>query len=260
MDDPRILAIKERLNIEDEIRRRGIELVRGASNRLEGCCPFHDDRRPSESVSVDMQRCHCFGCGADGDVLDFICAYDGRTLHEVLEELQGKTERYPRIRTRLSRLSIQIQRPSQEQGREADHTPILIRALTTYHTLLLCMPRAISYLQARGITVRGIRLCRLGYADGHILRSPLSVNEQLWQDARRAGLLTASGKEWLSGRIIIPDLGREGTCCWMIGRVRPALLFPEIAGVNESCELGTRSDGYARLVYAWHALCDGGEW
>ena len=32
------------------------------------CCPFHDDKNPSMKVD---QRFHCFGCGADGDVIDF---------------------------------------------------------------------------------------------------------------------------------------------------------------------------------------------
>ena len=40
-------------------------------------CPFHNDRTPSMKVD---KRFHCFGCGADGDVIDFVCdyySYDG---------------------------------------------------------------------------------------------------------------------------------------------------------------------------------------
>ena len=32
------------------------------------CCPFHDDKHPSMKVD---RRFHCFGCQADGDVIDF---------------------------------------------------------------------------------------------------------------------------------------------------------------------------------------------
>lgn len=34
------------------------------------CCPFHNDRNPSMKLD---DRFHCFGCGADGDVIDFVC-------------------------------------------------------------------------------------------------------------------------------------------------------------------------------------------
>ncbi len=33
------------------------------------CCPFHNDRNPSMKVDA---RYHCFGCGEDGDVIDFV--------------------------------------------------------------------------------------------------------------------------------------------------------------------------------------------
>ena len=38
------------------------------------CCPFHDDRHPSMKVD---ERFHCFACGADGDVIDFVSRYHG---------------------------------------------------------------------------------------------------------------------------------------------------------------------------------------
>ena len=37
-----------------------------------GCCPFHDDSSPSMTVDAIPDRFHCFGCGATGDVVDFV--------------------------------------------------------------------------------------------------------------------------------------------------------------------------------------------
>ena len=37
-----------------------------------GLCPFHKEKTPSFSVSVDKQIFHCFGCGAGGNVIHFI--------------------------------------------------------------------------------------------------------------------------------------------------------------------------------------------
>jgi DNA primase len=48
-----------------------VKLIR-AGNEYKGCCPFHEDRSPSFTIFADGTRFYCFGCGATGDVLDFV--------------------------------------------------------------------------------------------------------------------------------------------------------------------------------------------
>ena len=48
------------------------------------CCPFHDDKNPSMKVD---QRFHCFGCGEDGDVIDFIAKLFDLSSKEAAEKL-----------------------------------------------------------------------------------------------------------------------------------------------------------------------------
>mgnify|MGYP002975512815 FL=1 len=48
------------------------------------CCPFHTDRNPSMKVD---SRFHCFGCGADGDVIDFIAKLFQLSLRRAAEKL-----------------------------------------------------------------------------------------------------------------------------------------------------------------------------
>ena len=43
------------------------------------CCPFHNDRHPSMKIDT---RFHCFGCGADGDAIDFLSKYCGLSLKD----------------------------------------------------------------------------------------------------------------------------------------------------------------------------------
>ena len=50
------------------------------------CCPFHDDRTPS--MKVDL-RFHCFGCGADGDVIDFVSRLYGLDAKAAAEKLSA---------------------------------------------------------------------------------------------------------------------------------------------------------------------------
>ena len=62
--------IKASLPILDEFRRDGHELRRVGSQFV--ClCPFHQERTPSCHVNPATNRFHCFGCGADGTVIDY---------------------------------------------------------------------------------------------------------------------------------------------------------------------------------------------
>lgn len=51
--------------------RAGVKLHR-AGNEWKACCPFHADRTPSFTIYSGDRRFMCFGCGAEGDVLDFM--------------------------------------------------------------------------------------------------------------------------------------------------------------------------------------------
>ena len=48
------------------------------------CCPFHDDKHPSMKVD---RRFHCFGCQADGDVIDFTARLFGLNKKEAALKL-----------------------------------------------------------------------------------------------------------------------------------------------------------------------------
>ena len=61
-----------------------------------GCCPFHDDTTASLSVDGVPDRFHCFGCGATGDVIDFVQRLYGLTFPEAVAHLQGQTP-HPRL-------------------------------------------------------------------------------------------------------------------------------------------------------------------
>lgn len=66
--------IKQRLDIVDIISSR-IPIVKKGKN-WHACCPFHDEKNPSFTVNQEKQFYYCFGCGAGGDVFDFIMSYE----------------------------------------------------------------------------------------------------------------------------------------------------------------------------------------
>ena len=70
MKNINVERIKSACRIEDVAHR--YLTLKGNSKRLIGLCPFHEDHSPSFTVYPETQTFYCFGCGAHGDVLDFI--------------------------------------------------------------------------------------------------------------------------------------------------------------------------------------------
>jgi DNA primase len=58
-----------------------------AGNEWKGCCPFHADRSPSFTIYSGGERFQCFGCGAQGDVLDFVARLYGLGMVEAARVL-----------------------------------------------------------------------------------------------------------------------------------------------------------------------------
>ena len=63
-------AVKESVTACQAAQKYGIRVGRNGM----ACCPFHDDRHPSMKVD---ERFYCFGCGASGDVIDFVSRMEG---------------------------------------------------------------------------------------------------------------------------------------------------------------------------------------
>ena len=66
-----IPALKTRHPLGDVVEATGVAL-RGTGRVRQGVCPFHQEAEGSFTVYCDTQRFYCFGCGAGGDVLDFV--------------------------------------------------------------------------------------------------------------------------------------------------------------------------------------------
>ena len=69
-----------------EVAGRVVSLRR-AGAEWSACCPFHRDRTPSFRIYDGGRRFHCFGCGATGDVLDFVQRAYGTILPEAAKLL-----------------------------------------------------------------------------------------------------------------------------------------------------------------------------
>ena len=64
--------------------------LKKAGKNYSACCPFHNEKTPSFTVSREKQFYHCFGCGAHGNALDFLMNYERLDFVDAVEELAGQ--------------------------------------------------------------------------------------------------------------------------------------------------------------------------
>ena len=86
--DEVISLIKDRLDIVDVVSQYVVLKKSGAN--YWGICPFHNDSKPSMSVSPSKGIFKCFSCGTGGDALNFLVRIQNREYKDVILELADK--------------------------------------------------------------------------------------------------------------------------------------------------------------------------
>ena len=64
--------------------------LKKTGREYQACCPFHNEKTPSFTVSREKQFYHCFGCGAHGTAIGFLMEYDNSSFVEAIEELAAR--------------------------------------------------------------------------------------------------------------------------------------------------------------------------
>ena len=217
-----IAEVKARHDIVAFIESCGIVLKRHGEDFL-GLCPLHGDTRPSLSVSPSKQYWCCLGaCSPSGkvtggDVIEFARRFWGVSFREALTRL-GSTVSVDlpspvRPLAAVRPLSSHRRAPS---GRGP--TDLLSRVAGIYHQAFLLSEKARDYAAARGLTKPDLlSALPIGYADGSLLDTAPEGSET-WEALRALGVVTATGRELLSGCLVVPlrDLG--GTVVSLYGR------------------------------------------
>lgn len=213
--------------IEDLLARTDIvDLIDGrvrlkkAGKNYQACCPFHNEKSPSFSVSPEKQFYHCFGCGAHGNAIGFLMEYDGLTFPDAIEELAGN-------------LGIPVPRDEKGQGGSsgsnpaisADQYQLMEQASRFFQGQLRNSSAAIDYLKGRGLSGEVVKKFAIGYApagwDG--LRQLLGRNRELEQQLITLGMLIQKDQggsyDRFRDRIMFPIRDRRGRIIGFGGRV-----------------------------------------
>lgn len=82
-----IAQVKLAYDIADYISSSGVTLRPAGVNKQKGLCCFHNERTPSFTVDTHFQNYRCFGCGANGDIIKFVQAYEHLEFFDALKKL-----------------------------------------------------------------------------------------------------------------------------------------------------------------------------
>ncbi len=147
-----IQDLLNRLDIVDVIERY-LPLKKAGANYV-ACCPFHNEKSPSFTVSQSKQFYHCFGCGVHGTAIGFVMEHTGMGFVEAVEDLAKSIG-----------LSVPQETSSVLQQKVAPDLYDLMQTATRYYREQLKKnSRAIDYLKARGLSGEVAARFGIGYS------------------------------------------------------------------------------------------------
>ncbi|MEJ2299391.1 MAG: DNA primase [Woeseiaceae bacterium] len=135
-----------------EVVGRRVQLKK-AGREFKACCPFHDEKTPSFTVSPAKGFYHCFGCGAHGTAIGFLMEYDHMDFVQAIESLAH---------------SMGVEVPRNESDKPARRYDELFSLLDTvarhWQACLKDAPHAVDYIKGRGIDGSTAKRFGIGYA------------------------------------------------------------------------------------------------
>ena len=202
-----ISLIKDRLDIVDVVSQF-VALKKSGANYW-GCCPFHNDKKPSMSVSPSKGIYKCFSCGAGGDALNFLVKYQNREYKDVIFELAEKFG---------YELPKKFTSNDKNKSIKKDMLLACKKAADFYHDYLLTAADAktgMSLLKKRDITDEIINTYNLGFAPDKYDTLYKYLKKDFSEDVlEKAGLTLKSSKgsyiDRFRNRIIIPIRNENG--------------------------------------------------
>ncbi|MDQ6619111.1 MAG: DNA primase [Pseudomonadota bacterium] len=204
-----------RVDIVDVVDRH-VPLKKAGANYA-ACCPFHNEKSPSFTVSPTKQFYHCFGCGAHGTAITFLMEHGGRSFPEAVEELARD------IGLEVPREEASDRARGRQEVQARGLPEIMLEAARFFRSRLKESPRAIEYLKARGLT--GAIAARYGIGYAPDAWQPLAQAFERYDDTalEEAGLVIAGegGKRYdrFRDRVMFPIHDTRGQVIGFGGRV-----------------------------------------
>lgn len=206
-----IQLLLDRIDIVDLIDGR-VPLKKKSASNFFACCPFHNEKSASFSVSQNKQFYHCFGCGAHGNAIDFLMQYDRLSFPEAVEAL-----------AKQQGMEIPIENKSFVKPEKNNSLyELMTKAAQFYQQQLRQHLPAVDYLKKRGITGEVAKQFMLGYAPAgwdQLLKHLLKEKKWLIDTGMLIKKDDGGAYDRFRERIMFPIHDRRGRIIGFGGRV-----------------------------------------
>jgi DNA primase len=208
-----IQDLLNRLDIVDVVERY-VPLKKAGANFV-ACCPFHNEKSPSFTVSQTKQFYHCFGCGAHGTAIGFVMEHAGLGYVDAIEEL-----------ARSVGLEVPHERQTAGEAYQKvapDLYEVMQTATRYYREQLKLSQRAIDYLKQRGLSGEIAAKFGIGYAPDGWQNLAAAFPDYQSDTLNETGLVIVSDEnkryDRFRDRIMFPIINVRGQVIGFGGRV-----------------------------------------
>ena len=191
--------------------------LKKAGKNLQACCPFHNEKTPSFTVSPEQQFYHCFGCGAHGTAIGFLMEYDQMSFPEAIHELAD-----------LVGMTVPTTQSFAPNPAKQNLYELLDKVSQFYIHQLQTHPKReqfTHYLKQRGLSATTIEHFGIGMAPegwDHVLKT-FGGSQEAIEQLTEAGLLSSNDKgrtyDRFRNRVMFPIRDRRGRVIGFGGRV-----------------------------------------
>ncbi|MFS1473084.1 DNA primase [Vibrio lentus] len=211
-----------RLDIVDIVDAR-VKLKKKGKN-YSACCPFHNEKTPSFSVSQEKQFYHCFGCGVHGNAIDFIMEFERLDFVEAIEELASFLGLDVPREQRSGEISTAPRANSEQKRNLYD----LMGGISNFYRSQLKISAnkpAIDYLKNRGLSGEIVQKFGIGYVadEWDLVRKNFGQQKEAQDMLVTGGMLIENDKgnryDRFRGRVMFPIRDRRGRVIGFGGRV-----------------------------------------
>ncbi|MGB1975953.1 MAG: DNA primase, partial [Vibrio toranzoniae] len=211
-----------RLDIVDIVDAR-VKLKKKGKN-YGACCPFHNEKTPSFSVSQEKQFYHCFGCGVHGNAIDFMMEFERLDFVEAIEELASFLGLDVPREQRSGEISTTPRANSEQKRNLYD----LMGGISQFYRSQLKISAnkpAIEYLKNRGLSGEIVQKFGIGYVadEWDLVRKNFGQQKEAQDMLVTGGMLIENDKgnryDRFRGRVMFPIRDRRGRVIGFGGRV-----------------------------------------
>ena len=211
IDQEELNSIKQNVDLVSLVKSRGVTLRKNGKG-YKGCCPFHEETKPSFSVNPEQNLWNCFGCDKGGDAIRFVELIDQVDFKEAVNRLSTQIpvsgrQKTPKPAVKEERKEISV----------ADKK-LLARVVGYYQHTFTEDTRGLEYLKNRGISDKQSLIdFGTGFVNGS-LKNILPDDPEVLNTLKNLCILNKKGNETFYNCVVFPLYDQNGGIVNLYGR------------------------------------------